>query len=92
MADFKKITESPSLYDHLEQMSTAEILQNINREDQQVATAVKKIIPQITRLVDEVEQRFYDGGRLFYIGAGTSGRLGILDASEIPPMECHMIG
>lgn len=85
MADFNKITEKPSLYDHLERMDPLEILNNINREDQKVAEAVKKIIPQIARLVDAIEQRFYDGGRLFYIGAGTSGRLGILDASEIPP-------
>ena len=85
MADFKKITESPSHYDHLEQMDALEILGNMNREDQKVAEAVKKVIPKIAVLVDALEQRFYDGGRLFYIGAGTSGRLGILDASEIPP-------
>lgn len=85
MAEFKKITETPSLYDHLEQMDPLELLNNINLEDQKVAEAVSKVIPQIARLVDGVEQRFYDGGRLFYIGAGTSGRLGILDASEIPP-------
>lgn len=85
MADFKKITEAPSLYDHLEAMEIPEILTNMNREDQKVAQAVGKVIPQISTLVEAVEQRFYDGGRLFYIGAGTSGRLGILDASEIPP-------
>lgn len=85
MASYKKITESPSLYDHLEKMDTNEILLKINQEDQKVARAVKDVIPQITQLVNEVERRFYDGGRLFYIGAGTSGRLGILDASEIPP-------
>ncbi|MGI9546458.1 MAG: N-acetylmuramic acid 6-phosphate etherase [Flavobacteriaceae bacterium] len=85
MADFKKITETPSLYDHLEQMDPLQLLNNINKEDQKVAEAVEEVIPQIARLVDGVEQRFYDGGRLFYIGAGTSGRLGILDASEIPP-------
>ncbi len=82
---FKKITESPSLYDHLEQLDTATLLDYINQEDQKVAQAVSKVIPQITRLVDLLEERFYQGGRLFYIGAGTSGRLGILDASEIPP-------
>ncbi|MCX2720389.1 N-acetylmuramic acid 6-phosphate etherase [Lentiprolixibacter aurantiacus] len=82
---FKKITESPSLYDHLEKLDTATLLEYINREDQKVALAVSGVIPQITRLVDLLEERFYKGGRLFYIGAGTSGRLGILDASEIPP-------
>ena len=85
MADFKKITETPSLYDHLEKMEVIEILNNINREDQKVAIAVQKVIPRIEELVSRIEPRFYDGGRLFYIGAGTSGRLGILDASEIPP-------
>ena len=85
MADFKKITETASNYDHLEQLSTKELLENINREDQKVAVAVNKVIPRISELVDEIEKRFYEGGRLFYIGAGTSGRLGILDASEIPP-------
>ena len=85
MSEFKKITETPSLYDHLEKMDTREIMEHMNAEDQKVAEAVKKVIPQITQLVDAIETRFYDGGRLFYIGAGTSGRLGILDASEIPP-------
>ena len=85
MAEFKKITESPSLHDHLEQMATEEILVQMNEEDQKVAEAVKSVIPQVTKLVNAIETRFYDGGRLFYIGAGTSGRLGILDASEIPP-------
>lgn len=85
MADYKKITEQPSLYDNLEKMSTAELLRNINEEDKKVAHAVEKVIPQITALVDATVERFQKGGRLFYIGAGTSGRLGILDASEIPP-------
>ncbi len=85
MADFKKITETPSLYDHLEKMEVLEILNKMNQEDQKVALAVQKVIPQIEDLVTQIEPRFYDGGRLFYIGAGTSGRLGILDASEIPP-------
>ncbi len=82
---FRKITEEASLYDHLERKSTAEILVEINREDQQVATAVKEAIPQIERLVDNIFQRLKSGGRVFYVGAGTSGRLGVLDASEIPP-------
>ena len=85
MANFKKITEQPSHYDRLEDMEVGELLMNINREDQQVALAVRKAIPAISRLVEELEPRFLSGGRLFYIGAGTSGRLGILDASEIPP-------
>ena len=85
MSEFKKITETPSHYNHLEKMKTSEILEHMNAEDQNVANAVKEVIPQITRLVDAIETRFYDGGRVFYIGAGTSGRLGILDASEIPP-------
>ena len=82
---FRKITEEASLYDHLERKSTSEILVEINREDQQVATAVKEAIPQIERLVDNIFQRLKSGGRVFYVGAGTSGRLGVLDASEIPP-------
>lgn len=85
MADYKKITETPSNYSDLELMNTESILKNINNEDKKVAEAVQKSIPQITKLVNALEERFYEGGRLFYIGAGTSGRLGILDASEIPP-------
>jgi N-acetylmuramic acid 6-phosphate etherase len=78
-------TEQSSLYDGLDLMSTNEILQNINQEDAKVAAAVQKTIPKITTLVDELVVRFNKGGRLFYIGAGTSGRLGVVDASEIPP-------
>ncbi len=85
MPDFKKITEQPSAYDHLEQTETATLLYNMNREDQRVALAVREVIPAITDLVEALVPRFLSGGRLFYIGAGTSGRLGILDASEIPP-------
>ncbi|UNY98790.1 N-acetylmuramic acid 6-phosphate etherase [Zhouia spongiae] len=85
MGEFTKITEQTSLYDHLENMTTDEILSNMNKEDQKVALAVQEVIPAVSRLVDELAVRFVDGGRLFYIGAGTSGRLGILDASEIPP-------
>ena len=83
--DYKKITETPSNHENLELMDTQTILQKMNEEDQKVASAVKKTIPQVTKLVDELAKRFEMGGRLFYIGAGTSGRLGILDASEIPP-------
>ena len=81
----RTITEEPSLYDALESMKTSEILMNINKEDKKVAEAVEKTISVISILVDEIAKRFDEGGRLFYIGAGTSGRLGILDASEIPP-------
>ena len=85
MATYKKITESPSLHDGLEHMNTREVLERMNDEDQKVAQAVRDVIPQVERLVEAIEEKFYQGGRLFYIGAGTSGRLGILDASEIPP-------
>ena len=82
---FKKITETPSNHDNLEQLDTLTILTKMNEEDQKVASAVAKVIPQVRLLVDALAERFEKGGRLFYIGAGTSGRLGILDASEIPP-------
>ncbi len=85
MSDFKKITEVDSVYDRLEHMSTSELLTNINQEDQKVAASVALVIPKIEQLVEQLTERFLKGGRLFYIGAGTSGRLGILDASEIPP-------
>ena len=80
-----KITEEPSHYDELEHMNTLDIISSINNEDKKVADAVEKVLPKISQLVDEITTRFHKGGRLFYIGAGTSGRLGILDASEIPP-------
>lgn len=85
MSDFNKITEAPSDHIDLELMDTITILTAINGEDKKVAEAVGQEIPFITALVDALEERFHRGGRLFYIGAGTSGRLGILDASEIPP-------
>jgi N-acetylmuramic acid 6-phosphate etherase len=78
-------TESSSHYNELENMSVAELLSNINREDKSVPLAVEKIIPKIEALVKVISDKMKLGGRLFYIGAGTSGRLGILDASEIPP-------
>jgi N-acetylmuramic acid 6-phosphate etherase len=80
-----KVTEQPSLYRHLEQMSVDEILTNINTEDQKVPLVIREIIPSIAALVEKVVARLSEGGRLFYIGAGTSGRLGIVDASECPP-------
>jgi len=85
MSDFEKITEKDSLYDNLEKMSIHDLLVNINNEDKKVPLAVEKAIPQIEKLVSQVVERLQKGGRLFYIGAGTSGRLGILDASECPP-------
>ncbi|GMN09328.1 N-acetylmuramic acid 6-phosphate etherase [Croceitalea sp. MTPC9] len=85
MGDYQKITELASLHDNLEKMSSEDLLKKINQEDKKVADAVSEVIPQISKLVNELEKRFKNGGRLFYIGAGTSGRLGILDASEIPP-------
>jgi N-acetylmuramic acid 6-phosphate etherase len=81
----EKITEQPSHFDHLEQMTVGELLQHINEEDYKVAESVRKAIPQIEKLVKAIEDRMKRGGRLFYIGAGTSGRLGVLDASELPP-------
>ncbi len=80
-----KITESTSLYDHLEQMSALELLTKMNREDKKVALAVELLIPKIAILVEVIADKMMAGGRLFYIGAGTSGRLGVLDASECPP-------
>lgn len=82
---FEKITEEPSRYHYLEKMSVQEILTSINREDRSVPDAVEKAIPQIEKLVAVITDKMLAGGRLFYIGAGTSGRLGVLDASEIPP-------
>ena len=81
----EKITEQPSHYDHLEQMSVGELLQHISDEDLLVAEAVRKAMPQIQAFVEALEPRMKRGGRLFYVGAGTSGRLGVLDASELPP-------
>lgn len=78
-------TEKDSIYKDLDKMSVTEILENINREDQTVPQAVKKSIPQIEKLATAVAEKMKDGGRLFYIGAGTSGRLGVVDASECPP-------
>lgn len=85
MSNFKRTTESSSNYNDLEKMSVLDLLTNINREDQTVATAVNKELPRIEALVSEIISRMKNGGRLFYIGAGTSGRLGIVDASECPP-------
>jgi len=82
---FIKTTEQSSKYEHLEKMSVTELLTNINNEDKTVPLAVEKALPQIEALVAEIVAKMNLGGRLFYIGAGTSGRLGIVDASECPP-------
>ena len=80
-----KITESNSNYDGLDKMSTADLLTNINREDKTVALLVEDQIPQIEQLINAIFPKMKIGGRLFYLGAGTSGRLGVIDASECPP-------
>ncbi|MCA6422790.1 MAG: N-acetylmuramic acid 6-phosphate etherase [Flavobacterium sp.] len=83
--NFTKTTEQSSHYEHLEQMSVFDLLTNINNEDKTVPFAVEKALPQIETLVSKIVEKMKLGGRLFYIGAGTSGRLGIVDASECPP-------
>jgi N-acetylmuramic acid 6-phosphate etherase len=82
---FEKITEKDSHYDALEQKSVEELLSGIHQEDQKAVAAVGKVLPQIERLIQKVVEQVQNDGRLFYIGAGTSGRLGVLDASECPP-------
>ena len=82
---FEKISEQESLYNDLEKKSVHELLTEMNQEDHKVADAVQKAIPQIEKLVTGIVERMKKGGRIFYMGAGTSGRLGVLDASEIPP-------
>jgi N-acetylmuramic acid 6-phosphate etherase len=82
---FTKTTEQDSNYNNLEKMSITDLLQNINKEDNTVPQAVQKAIPQIETLVEQIVNKLEQGGRLFYIGAGTSGRLGVVDASECPP-------
>ena len=83
--NFEKTTEKDSHYDNLETMSVSEIIGNLNKEDKTVSLAVEKALPQIESLINQVVIKLKEGGRLFYVGAGTSGRLGILDASECPP-------
>jgi N-acetylmuramic acid 6-phosphate etherase len=85
MTDFIKITESNSRHRHLENQSISELLYGINQEDKLVPLAVERAMPQIEKLVEAVADKMLSGGRLFYIGAGTSGRLGVVDASECPP-------
>ena len=91
---FQKITEQNSLHDHLEKKTVGELLKAMNQEDRKVPEAVEKAIPQIETLVEKIVKRMKKGGRIFYMGAGTSGRLGVLDASEIPPtfgMPPHLV-
>jgi len=83
--DFFSITESTSVFEHLDEMSIHDLLTGMNREDTKVPEAVKKAIPQIEALINSIMERLPRGGRVFYLGAGTSGRLGVLGASEIPP-------
>ena len=85
MSEFVRITEQPSSYRHLEKMTVKEIIAHINQEDKTVPLAIEEKLPQIEALIHTITDRMLAGGRLFYIGAGTSGRLGILDASECPP-------
>lgn len=85
MPNFIKVTEQESTYRHLENMSIRDLLENINREDQRVPIAVQAVLPDIEKLVTAISDKMLAGGRLFYLGAGTSGRLGVVDASECPP-------
>ena len=88
------VTEQPSLHTNLDKKSVSQLLMEMNEEDQKVALAVHKAIPQIEELVEKIVERMNRGGRIFYVGAGTSGRLGVLDASEIPPtfgMPPHLV-
>lgn len=85
MEPYIRITETPSNYRHLEKMTIGEIIEHINNEDKLVPLAVEKALPQIEKLVEAISDKMLSGGRLFYIGAGTSGRLGVVDASECPP-------
>jgi N-acetylmuramic acid 6-phosphate etherase len=82
---FQKITESESQYRHLEKMTVAEVLLNMNREDAGIASKISIVIPAVTVMAEAILDKMLAGGRLFYIGAGTSGRLGVVDASECPP-------
>lgn len=85
MNEFIKVTEQDSPFRDLQNMSVSDLLENINREDQRVPLAVQAVLPEIEKLVSAIVDRMLTGGRLFYIGAGTSGRLGVVDASECPP-------
>ena len=79
-----RITEQPSLYNHLEKMTVEELTANINREDKKVAVAIEKALPQLNKLVEAIIKKISDGGRMFYVGAGSGGRLSVLDVIELP--------
>ena len=81
----QKVTEQDSIYDNLENLSTTELVNSIHNEDKKICSSVQKVLPLISKLVDALVSKLSSGGRLFYIGAGTSGRLGVLDATECPP-------
>lgn len=94
MSDYVRISEQSSLHDNLDKKSVLELLTEMNEEDRKVPLAVAEVIPQIELLVKQIVERMKKGGRIFYMGAGTSGRLGVLDASEIPPtfgMQSHFV-
>lgn len=80
----RKVTEEPSLYNHLEKMTVEELAENINKEDQKVALAIQQSLPQLVEMMKAIEERLKTGGRLFYLGAGTGGRLSVLDKVELP--------
>ncbi len=82
---YKKVTEQDSIYDNLENLSTTDLINSIHQEDKKICSSVQKILPALCQLVDALVYKLSSGGRLFYLGAGTSGRLGVLDASECPP-------
>ena len=79
-----RLTEQPSLYDDLEKKSVAELLRDINEEDKKVPLAIEKVLPDLTRLISAIEHQLRNGGRMFYLGCGTGGRLSVLDAIELP--------
>ena len=81
----QKVTEQDSMYDNLENLSTTELVNSIHNEDKKICSSIQKVLPLISKLVDALVSKLSSGGRLFYLGAGTSGRLGVLDASECPP-------
>jgi len=83
--DFIKITEQDSNHNDLEKKSVRDLVESMHKEDKNALDAVQKVLPKITKLIEEIAVKMKKGGRLFYIGAGTSGRLGVLDASECPP-------
>ena len=84
--DFIKVTEQDSNHNDLEKKSVKELVELMHHEDNNALTAIKKVLEEVTKLIEEIVPKMESGGRLFYIGAGTSGRLGVIDASECPPL------